>query len=408
MATLCGGCQHDLLNIESLACYLCKDKYDLQCANISTMAFISMTPEQKQKWKCQTCRSKEPKTGNLNTPIRQLEHKLNKPSNPPEEQTNTPESNITIRKKLKNSSFNVTLSDSSFLGDTICSEDRENYISPNPSLQNLSELIMQRLKENNKYIISEIKNTIEDEIKKAIFKLKEELEGRTNILTKQNEERILEIKNINEKIEVLSKQNETLKAEIKELQTLKTTSEPKLTEENSKKIVIYGFSEHHNESEWELHSRLIDMFHDILNVDLTGYIEEIYRMGRKNTKTRPLVIELLSKRMSKYIIENGNYFQGTGIFITEFLNENARKHRNLLREEMLKARKNGQYAIIRNNKLFIEGKQVTLTDDKETFLTSTLTNQYEKENKQTTNINYKFNNNEAPSNYTFRNYRTTI
>lgn len=368
-----------------------------------------MTPEQKILWKCQTCRSKVPKTGNLNTPIRKLEHKLIKPPNPPVEKTNTPENNITIRKKPNNSSFNMTLSDdSSLLGDTLCSEDKEKYIPTNPSLQSLSELIMQKLKENNKFIISEIKSTIEDEIKKAIFKLKEELEGRTNALSKQNEERTLEIKNIYKKIEALNIQNETLKAEIKELQAMKTTSEPKHTENNSKKIVIYGFSERHNESEWELHSRLIDMFHEILNVDLTGYIEEIYRIGRKNTKNRPLVIEFLSKRMSKYIIENGNYFQGTGIFITEFLNENARKHRNLLREEMIKARINGQYAIIRNNRLFIDGKQVTLKDDKETYITATLTNQQGKENKQTTNKNYKSENNEAPTNNTFRNYRTTI
>ncbi|PZC84322.1 hypothetical protein B5X24_HaOG205517 [Helicoverpa armigera] len=405
MATLCGGCQQDLPNIESLACYFCKDSYDLQCANISITIFNSMTPEQKKLWKCQTCRCKLPKTGNVNTPIRQL---IN-PGPDPVEIINTPENNITIRKKSNiNTSFNMTLSDdSSILGDTICSENKEDHIS-NPSLQNFSELIMQRLKENNKYIISEIKNTIEDEIKKAIFKLKEELEGRTNILSKQNEERTLEIKNINKKIEALNKQNETLKAEIKELQTTKTISEPKHTENDLKKIVIYGFYEQHNETEWELHSRLINMFHEILNVDLTGYIEEIYRIGRKNTKNRPLVIELLSKRMSKFITENSNYFQGTGIFITEFLNETARKHRNLLREEMMKARKNGQYAIIRNNRLFIDGKEVTLKDDEEPYLTSTLINKQEKENKQTTNKNYKSDNNEAPLNNTFRNYRTTI
>ncbi|KAH9634263.1 hypothetical protein HF086_011523 [Spodoptera exigua] len=263
-----------------------------------------MTPEQKKLWKCQTCRCKVPKTGNLNTPIRQPDYKLTKPPNPSVEKTNTPENNITIRKKPNNTSFNMTLSDdSSFLGDTICSEERVNHISNNPSLQNLSELIMHRLKENNKYIISEIKNTIEDEIKKAIYKLKEELEGRTNTLSKQNEERKLEIKSITKKIEDLNKQNEILKEEIKELQTMKTITEPKHTENNSKKIVIYGLTEQHNETEWELHSRLIDMFHEILNVDLTGYIEEIYRIGRKNTKNRPLSLTFSE---IKYLLEKKN------------------------------------------------------------------------------------------------------
>ncbi|CAB3246509.1 unnamed protein product [Arctia plantaginis] len=81
-----------------------------------------------------------------------------------------------------------------------------------------------------------------------------------------------------------------------------------------------------------------------MNVDLTGYIEEVYRIGRKSSNNRPLVIELLSKRMVKYILSNGRYLQGTRVAVSDFLDENARKKRQILREEIIKARRKGLHA----------------------------------------------------------------
>lgn len=101
---------------------------------------------------------------------------------------------------------------------------------------------------------------------------------------------------------------------------------------------------------------MIDLLYEKLDIDLTGYIEETYRLGRKHSKNQPLVIELISKRMAKYVIENKQCLQGTRLYISEFLDENSRSQR----KEMLKARKKGLYAIIRNNQLFIEGKRIEI------------------------------------------------
>lgn len=35
----------------------------------------------------------------------------------------------------------------------------------------------------------------------------------------------------------------------------------------------YGLAEHHKKHDYKLHSRLIELFRDILHIDLTGYIE---------------------------------------------------------------------------------------------------------------------------------------
>lgn len=191
--------------------------------------------------------------------------------------------------------------------------------------------------------------------------------------------------------------------EIKQLKLMKTIPEAKYTENNSKKIVIYGFTEYYNEPEYELHNRLINMFYEILHVDLTGYIEETCRMGRNNNKTRPIVIELLSKKMTKYILENGNYFHGTGLYVSEFLSKDERKFRHILREEMMKARKNGQYAIIRNNKLYIDGKHVPINE--ETCLHQNTTLPIEIHEQQYASNKYK---NKDTQINTFRNFRRTL
>lgn len=52
-----------------MRCCLCTDIYDLDCANVAEKIFINMPNDQKITWKCHACRSKQPKFGNVDTPI---------------------------------------------------------------------------------------------------------------------------------------------------------------------------------------------------------------------------------------------------------------------------------------------------------------------------------------------------
>lgn len=68
----CSGCLSMLTNKEFLECTACENKYDIDCAKISSQrfySFYSSNLEQKRTWKCPECNSKQPKMGNLNTPI---------------------------------------------------------------------------------------------------------------------------------------------------------------------------------------------------------------------------------------------------------------------------------------------------------------------------------------------------
>ncbi|PZC71657.1 hypothetical protein B5X24_HaOG212766 [Helicoverpa armigera] len=184
-------------------------------------------------------------------------------------------------RKTTTSTNNETIcsDDLSFLGDTLRTQENVEIIN-NVTIQSLSELIILRLKENNKSIIEELQSTIQTEIKKAITELREDFNNKTNYLTVQNNDRKEEIESINNKIEELRIENENLKKELKEL-SIQIPRTPNNPDNNDKKIVLYGLAEYYKEPESELHNRLIELFRDIVNVDLSGYIEHMYRVGRK-------------------------------------------------------------------------------------------------------------------------------
>lgn len=370
--TSCPGCKQKIQNKECLTCTLCKHTYDLECANVLKERFYSsMTIEQKKAWKCQTCRSKMPKTDNTNTPIRLHDRESAQLISTP-----TEISNITIRKCSTNTKNYSMISDNSILGDTLYTEGRTTAQNTETQteniLQTLNEIIIQRLQENNKLIILELKDTIKAEINKAISQLRKETEQKTNALTKQNGQIKDDIKRLSSEINNLKAENEELRTKISGLSTTNTSTDhlqpPPIIpciDTNDKKIVLYGLIEYYNEPEYELHARIVDLFHDTMQLNITGYIEDMYRLGRNSNKNRPLVIELLSKRITKYIKSNSHCFQGTTIYISDYLDINAQKERQQLKEKMIAARKQGLHAVIRRNQLYIQGKPYNLTQEEE-------------------------------------------
>lgn len=317
-----------------------------------------MTSEHKKAWKCQACYCKTPKIGNPDTPIRPRERDVND-----EEYTNS-DMNVTTRNKQKRSGYHddtIHTENLSILGDTIYTENNvKSETSIALTLENLSEIMTLRLKENNKTIISDLQNTIQYEINKAIKHLKEDIYSETKELSMQNIQRKTEIEQIANKINYLTKENNKLKEQIQELMSKIVQPKNDSFQDCSKKIVIYGFPEYHKEFNSDLHDRLLQMFYETLNVDLTGYIEDMHRIGKygNGNHTRPLVIELLSKQMTKYILNNSHCFRGTNLSISAFLEGTALQDRKAMRDAMLAARKSGLYAIIRNKELYVEGKKV--------------------------------------------------
>lgn len=355
----CNHCLNKISERHYLTCRVCKNSYHLDCSNVSENRYYLMTPENKKSWKCDVCYTELPQRDNTAAPAfsKHLEGR----------QSPHQENNITFRKKANYINDSISSQDISLLGDTIIMNKEDSLkTGPQPetelTLPNLSNIITTQLKENNMSIIKELQNIIQTEINKAMDKFQDEVKQNMKTLSQQNEVRKQEIQNINTELEILKTENENLKKEIEVLR--KTSTAPEIPHEmksilennNHKKIVLFGLAEYYKEPENDLQSRIIDIFSNILNVDLTGYIEDTQRIGKYRNKDRPLMIELLSKKMANYILNNRHYFQGTQLSVSEYLDQKSLQERKTMRDEMFSARKKGLYAVIRDNKLFIDGK----------------------------------------------------
>ncbi|KAH9637776.1 hypothetical protein HF086_007805, partial [Spodoptera exigua] len=277
---LCAGCHQKTLMKESIPCSMCKCRYDFDCAGISKDFFNKkMTVAQKSTWQCPSCMCKMPKNDNTNTPISASRHLTDLSDG----------GNVTTMKiTTPPNEDSVSFDDSNIVGDTQITQKTPVKIS----MQNLSELVMSRLKENNKTLVEELQNTIHTEINKAIAELRQDFDYKTRTLTQQNKERKQELDIVTTKLKYLETENTILKQQILELSS-QNFKNANFQESNMRKVVLYGLADYTRESESDLYNRLIELFYDITNVDLSGYIEDIYRIGRKNTKNRPLVIELI-------------------------------------------------------------------------------------------------------------------
>lgn len=373
-----------------------------------------MTPEHKQSWICQTCRSRMPKKDNSNTPIRPRDIENNN-------QTPIDNTNITIRKKHHcSSTFNESQSsdDASIMGNTLQGDrcpttfnlggvtQQDDSITAQlynitaqlntkgnnspaninipdslPTLQQISELLDKKLENMEKSILSKISASLEI----SLDEIKEELKSQflqINVITAEQSKILTEFDKIRENLKILEDKNKNLQIELEHIKqqneqtprndtndTNYNTCErdftrpnphkkPQETCEKNNKIVIYGLEESQPENEDFLIHRITYAIYEITGIDVTGIVEDIARIGKQRNRSRPVVVELISKRVTRNILQNEYCFRGTGLYVTKYLNEEGRARRKKLQEHLYEARKNGHRAIIRDNNLIINGRLV--------------------------------------------------
>lgn len=371
MAFTCSGCLNKISDRCFLTCLSCKNQYDLQCANVSIQRYYNtMTPEHKKSWICQSCRCKMPKKDNSNTPIRPRENEI----------TNQPldENNITIRKKPNFTFDDSTISgDTSILGDTlqndsclkINSQTQQEILKPKNiiDIEHFEKLLDRKLDENKSTLLSELRSLILSEVNIAISGLKSEILKNTSSLRCEQAKQKLDLQEINNTINVLEIESKKMQTQIEELK--KHMTYPKDSsftnylggekdhkhKDDCKKIVLHGLPFNYWETENELCDRVVNIFEDVTNIHLLPYIDDLVRIGRKSTN-RPIVIELVTKKVTKFLLENKYLFKDTGLSISEYLTPELLKKRKQLRESLRRARKEGHHAVIKNNTLIVDGK----------------------------------------------------
>lgn len=379
MAFKCAGCLHKIPNREYLSCLLCQEKYDLQCANVSIQRFLNtMTKDHKTQWKCHACRSKVPKKDNSNTPIRpshqstsidkeiipeSFEHHIEGISS----------QNVTMFRSNRFKSYDNNISSSEdeldTLGDTVRTKKSKkksqiplHALSNTVTLVQIEALLDRKLENIKTSLLSELKSTIVSVTTREITKLKTEISETINTLQLEQKSLKEDLEKVNKMITELNLENNKLKAEMNYIQTklcddnMINQRDIEYAENNYKKIVLYGLIENKYENECDVYDRVVNIFQDIYNINLTGYIEDMKRLG-KQIGRRPLVIELLTKNLTKNILQNRHYFKRSGLAVSELLGPESLQTRKKLIEILIDFRKKGHRANIINNKLFIDGKE---------------------------------------------------
>jgi hypothetical protein len=211
---------------------------------------------------------------------------------------------------------------------------------------------------NNDTIINNIKCLIATEVQTALERLRQDFDHKNKEIVSQQEVFNNELQRTNLKIKELEKENATIKSQLRDIQTSLTNKQNVNSrgEESQKKFIIYGLDEFYGESESDIIQRIDCMFRDILNININGFIETVKRIGKKGNR-RPLIIELISKRMKTYVLDNAFCFKNSGYAVSEVLDTETLKKRKILREHLYKARRDGKHAVLRNNRLFVNGAE---------------------------------------------------
>lgn len=184
MAGICAGCRQDIIDRRFLKCSICLQSYYLDCANVSDQRFNNtLTEEHKKSWKCQLCRSKEPKTDNKNTPIRSY-YNTEKYETLCNQQTSTVDQNVTIRKKVpryteENSTISYDNVTNSPHGNTLISETQKSQTIKDTIIisleKNYEQVTVQKLttilQQNNEQILSAIRTSFRNEMENTVSEI---------------------------------------------------------------------------------------------------------------------------------------------------------------------------------------------------------------------------------------------
>ncbi|KAL4720924.1 hypothetical protein ACJJTC_001461 [Scirpophaga incertulas] len=334
MTSKCAGCLQVIKSRQYLCCCICA-KYYLLCANVSEQRFRNtLTGEHRLNWKCAACICSEPKVDNSDTPVRGQDEKVTRrrgaPAPSPVESgscDDKADQNITQRHRTKPYTLNETsiqLDVDEITGDTQIVWRHSNHT---------------KLEKVKKSILTDLKEAIQSELTEALKKFQKfQIDSEKISLNIQCEQR-----NLKAQISIIDNKIKNIESQLENL------------DDTKKKIVLYGLQESRNENNNILYDYVNNIFIDIMDLNINPYIENIKRIGRKGNR-RPLEIEFISKRFTKYVIENSHCFRNTGLGISTYMTGEKLRQSNMLKQKLQEARKTGCHAIIRQNKLFINGK----------------------------------------------------
>lgn len=190
-----------------------------------------------------------------------------------------------------------------------------------------------------------------DELIKAVNDVKQEIKELKNdnvMMARSISETI--IANITQKLDGILTKHQQLHDNQVHLEKRIDNIEREIRRRN---IIIHGLRENENNHD-ELEQFVVDTLNNICVLNV-GDLDFIRRIGAKSAdRTRPIVVGLTTWRKKLAILQNKNKITSKTFYITEDFPPKVLQIRKELRAQQIDEQNNGNYAVIRYDKLIVK------------------------------------------------------
>lgn len=341
---LCAGCQNVISNRLFMACSLCKAKYDIDCANISEKLFRLMDKNNKQKWTCQACKNRQPKTDNQNTPIRTQTLCTEDVDSEDDAEVSDCSERCNVTRRTKPATQRASCKQPASIEDIGELIDRK--LSPTSRIMNGLRAVLR----------DDIKAMITVELNSVIAQLKDDFTKTTDFLSAEHKDLKEKLDKKIKEIDELQNYKQQIQRDVQALNSRLVTLEKMSRDKN---LEIHGLQE--NTKENLLH--MFKSFCKSVNVNIPD--NEIYtcrrvaKLDQTTNRPRNVLVTLSSSRTRDYVLEsvakfnkgqkeklNSSHFGLCGTIGNVYISEHISLECKKLFKEARKVGKNKNYKFI--------------------------------------------------------------
>lgn len=158
-------------------------------------------------------------------------------------------------------------------------------------------------------------------------------------------------------------------------------------------IVMYGIPEEEEERGEKTTGKVLHVINSVMEQNVQEYeIDSCVRLGRRNSKYlgRPVLIKFTTEWRKREILRRGHMLKGRKVFVDEDHTKEVMERRKQLIPMMMQMRKENKHAILKKDKLYVNGVEWKEIQEHNVELVKTEKNSKKKyKNKQNSKIKKK-------------------
>lgn len=167
------------------------------------------------------------------------------------------------------------------------------------------------------------------------------------------------LKTVNEKVDMLETK---LNEKDEEIMSLKRDLELNKRKNN---LIVFGVKDNEHSPE-ELEAVISNLFKKVTGIEMKeNDFNDIYRLGKKGEKPRPIIVSLGNGRKMRVILQKKNLFKMENITVSADLPKEVVEERKRLQPMITSLNQAGTKAYLRLDDVFVNGKKLTKQETEE-------------------------------------------